>query len=113
MSAELNDALAFGVCPACHSPLYACDIEVYPFNCPHCGKALQPDRGRAYFWCRFLFTCGCAFIWAWHRWHESFMIFTVGFYGLPLFIVWLEIERLYLPPRKFKRPESPFITLGI
>ena len=51
--------------------------------------------------------------WAWHRWHDSFGFFAIGFYMFPLLVVWLEIERLYFPPRKFERPRSPFITLGI
>lgn len=113
MSVDRMDGLALGSCPVCLSALYARDVKVHAFNCPHCGKALIPERGRAYFWFRFLFIWGGAFAWAWHSWHDSFMIFVVGFYAMPLLFAWMEIERTYLPPRKFKRPDSPFLTLGI
>jgi hypothetical protein len=113
MSVDRIDGLALGSCPVCRSALYSYDVRVDTFNCPHCGKALIPDRGRAYFWFRLLFIWGGAFVWAWHRWHDSLMIFVVGIYGMPLVFIWMFIERTYWPPRKFKRPQSPFLTLGI
>jgi hypothetical protein len=113
MRVDRTDGLALGFCPVCHSALYCSDVKIYTFNCPHCGKALIPDRGPAYFWIRLLFIWGGAFVWAWHSWHESVMVFFLGFYALPLFFIWIGIERMYLPPREFKQPGSPFLTLGI
>ena len=113
MPFDIRDALPVGVCPVCKAALCSRDVKLYLFNCPHCGTALVPCRGRAYFWFRLLFIFGGAIAWAWHRWHDSFGFFAIGFYMFPLLVVWLEIERLYFPLRKFERPRSPFITLGI
>lgn len=113
MSVELNENLALGVCPVCQSRLYARDVAVHTFNCPHCGEALMPDRGRTYFWFRFLFIL-------WRCVHLGMASlarfihdFTVGIYAIPLVFVWFDLERMHLPPRKFKRPECLFTTLGI
>ena len=73
----------------------------------------MPDRGRAYFWLRLLLVWGGASVWAWHRLHDSFMIFVVGFYVWPLAFIWMYIESTYVLPHKFKRVGSPFLTLGI
>jgi hypothetical protein len=113
MSAQPTGGPALGLCPICQSALYPSDVKIHTFNCPHCGKALIPDRGRGYFWIRLLFIWGGALVWAWRSWHDSFGFFAVGFYAMPLVFVWFQIERMYLPPRKFNQPASPFQTLGI
>jgi predicted RNA-binding Zn-ribbon protein involved in translation (DUF1610 family) len=55
VSADRMGGFALGICPVCQSALYSRDVKVHTFNCPHCGKALIPDRGRAYFWFRLVF----------------------------------------------------------
>lgn len=111
--AEAHDQFSLGKCPACSADLYSSDVNLISFSCPHCSKMIRPSRGRAYRWSRRLFIVGGALLWAWHSWHDSFMLFTLGWYALLLSLAWSMMEGFFLPSSKFEIVGSPFLTLGI
>src|SRR5271163_2165320 len=91
------------VCPFCQGSVSRKDIRAFRFDCPHCFKGLAPCYFRGYLWVRGFSCFGAALVVAWHAgWTGSFVIFVVGFYFLPMVLVWDWAVREFFLPSKIE-----------
>jgi hypothetical protein len=105
-------SLPLGVCPGCGVEVYPEDVRLTYFNCPICSAALEPVRNRLHGMLIMIFSYGAGFLRAWTRWHDSFVIFLVGFCAIPFLFLAIDFHRRFFPAHNFER-QSSFLALNI
>jgi hypothetical protein len=112
---ELIDDESHASCPVCQSELSVKGWK--EIKCPRCKTQLRPAILRTLKWVRMFVVFGGAALIAWWRgWEPSFIVFTIGFYMIPVIFLWSIIEHMVcsmFPPKVFEVAQSHILRLGI
>jgi hypothetical protein len=94
-------------CPACKAPISAEDIKSLSFECPSCRSFLRSDFPSWEKYLRWATFLGVTLWFAWrHGWDGGFVIFLLGFYGVPAMLAYFFLV-LPLVPQKLRAVASP------
>jgi hypothetical protein len=94
-------------CPSCNAPISAWDIKSLNFECPSCHSFLSLDFPCGEKYLRIATLLGVTVWFAWrHGWDGGFVIFLLGFYGVPAMLAYFFLV-LPLVPRKLRVVASP------
>jgi len=114
LEAQMWDLFEDRACPLCGGRLVRNHIRLARFDCPHCLKTLRPGFFPGHLWIRGFICCGAGLALAWHNgWTDSFVIFVVSFYVLPMMFLWdLTVYHFFLP-KHFEPVASSFPVLDL